>query len=191
MTPNPAPRLAPPGAGLPKAELFVARWLFAFDRWRCTRESFDATFARQRVSIRDLYKRCDRESGARRVLIRRVRGIEDSSRDWSVWMTLDHLRIVNAGFTAVVRALTHGVVPPGKASTAAVKPSPDATAEVVPLYEAACDAWLAAVAPPADLRTPTRFTHPWFGSLDAAGWHALAGTHMSVHRVQLQRILTG
>jgi hypothetical protein len=29
------------------------------------------------------------------VLIARPRGLEDSSRYWSVWMTLDHLRIVH------------------------------------------------------------------------------------------------
>jgi len=33
--------------------------------------------------------------------------------------------------------------------------------------------------------------HPWFGPLDAAGWHALAAGHMAIHRVQIERILQG
>jgi hypothetical protein len=27
--------------------------------------------------------------------------------------------------------------------------------------------------------------------LDAAGWHALAGMHMGIHRAQIERILSG
>ena len=38
-------------------------------------------------------------------------------------------------------------------------------------------------------QTAARYRHPWFGPLDAAGWHALAATHMGVHRRQLERIL--
>jgi hypothetical protein len=41
------------------------------------------------------------------------------------------------------------------------------------------------------LRTKARFAHPWFGPLDAAGWHLMAGMHLSIHRVQIERILQG
>jgi hypothetical protein len=117
--------------------------------------------------------------------------MEDSSRNWSVWMTLDHLRIVNSGITRTIGALTKGVVPPGKASTAAVKPNPDITSAVVAEYEAACDALLAQVAAAPDLKTAVRFPHPWFGPLDAFGWHAMAASHMGIHRVQIERIIKG
>ena len=82
-------------------------------------------------------------------------------------------------------------MPPGKASTATVKPSPAVTASVVAEYEESCDALLAAVAAAPNLTTAARFAHPWFGPLDAAGWHALAGGHMGIHRVQIERILKG
>jgi hypothetical protein len=117
--------------------------------------------------------------------------MEDSSRDWSVWMTLDHLRIVNREMARVIHDLTHGRPPEGKASTANVKPSPDAPAAVAGEYEAACDELMATVAAAPDLKTALRHAHPWFGPLDAAGWHVLAGGHMGIHRVQIERILDG
>ena len=185
------PKLAPPGAGLPKIERYISRLTFAVKRRTGNRDSFNAHFQQEREKIRQLVRSCDAESAAKRVLIRRPRGMEDSSRYWSVWMTLDHLRIVNYEFVKVISALTHGVVPPGEASTATVKPGPAVTASVMAEYEAACDALLAAVAAAPDLKTAVRFAHPWFGPMDAWGWHALAGVHMGIHRVQLERILQG
>ena len=191
MTANSETQLAPPGAGLPKVELLIGRLLFGLRRWSGNRDAFNAHFTREREAIRGLVRSVDAESAARRVLIRRARGMEDSSRHWSVWMTLDHLRIVNGAVTRIIDALTKGVVPDGVASTATVKPSPDVAAAVVAEYEDACDALLTTVAAAPDLQTAVRFAHPWFGPMDAAGWHALAGGHMGIHRVQIERILEG
>jgi hypothetical protein len=190
-TPEPEPTLGPPGAGLPKIELFIARILFALRRRTGSRASFTARFNQERERVRALVRACDAEAGARRVLIRRVRGLEDSSRYWSVWMTLDHLRIVNHAITGVIGALGRGVVPDGAASTAAVKPRTDAGPDVVAEYEASCDALLTTAAAVPDLKTRARFPHPWFGPLTAAGWYALAGTHLGIHRVQIERIRAG
>jgi hypothetical protein len=41
------------------------------------------------------------------VLINRIARIEDSSRYWSVFMVLDHLRIVDEGITRIVEELTN------------------------------------------------------------------------------------
>lgn len=185
------PSLQSPGAGLPKGELVVARMLFAVARWRSSRDGATARFAQERQAIRALIAGCDSRSGAQRVLIRRVAGMEDSSRFWSVWMTLDHLRIIHLSFARVIGALVQGNAPAGQASTAAVKPSIEATVEVIAPYEASCDALLASSAAAPDLKTRARFTHPWFGSLDAAGWYALTGVHLKIHRQQIERILAG
>ena len=185
------PRLEPPGAGLPMLELGIARVLFRLRRWTGSRDSFTGHFQRERAAIHQLVRAVDAAQARQRVLITRVRGLEDSSRNWSVWMTLDHLRIVNGRMAEVIASLSRGKVPPGEASTAAVKPRPDVTAGVMADYEASCEAVLAAVAGAPRLKTPARFAHPWFGPLDASGWHALAGAHMGIHRVQLERILQG
>jgi uncharacterized damage-inducible protein DinB len=185
------PGLAPPGAGLPKVELFVARLLSRWRVWTGSRESFTAGFQRERVAISRLYRACDAPTAARRFLIKRLPGMEDSSRNWSVWMTLDHLRIVNHGIANTIDKLAKEIVPEGTASTEAVKPAPSANASVVAEYEASCDAVLAAVAAAPNLRTRARFAHPWFGPLDVFAWHGLAGNHMTIHRKQLERIVDG
>lgn len=87
------------------------------------------------------------------MLIERVRGLEDSSRYWSVWMTLDHLRIMNSRLGKVITSLAKGVIPPGKASTANVKPNKEVASSVVAEYETACDQLLAAVADVQNLKT--------------------------------------
>jgi hypothetical protein len=185
------PKLAPPGAGLPKIELLVARGLFAWRQMRGNRDFFTADFQREREAVRALVRSCNAESGARRVLIARVPGLEDSSRYWSVWMTLEHLCIIHTGVARTIGSLAKGVVPPGKASTAAVKPAPDISEAVIGEYEKSCDKLLETVAAIPDLKTTARFAHPWFGPLDAAGWHAMAGTHLAIHRKQIERILAG
>jgi DinB superfamily len=127
----------------------------------------------------------------KRVLIARPPGLEDSSRYWSVLMTLDHLRIVNLALVRIISSLAAGKVPEGRASTADVKPDPDVTAAVVREYDNSCDAVSEALAATRGLKTLACFTHPWFGPLDLSAWHALAGTHLAIHRVQIERILSG
>jgi len=165
--------------------------LSALKRRFGSRESFTAEFSGERARIRQLVQSCEQDSLARRVLISRAIGMEDSSRNWSVLMTLDHLRIVHLEIARVIGDLTKGKMPAGTASTAAVKPSPLVTADVIGAYEQSCDALLATVAAATTLKTQLRFAHPWFGPLDAHGWHALAAGHLGIHRVQIERISAG
>jgi hypothetical protein len=189
----PRPVLAPPGAGLPRPELLVARALFALRRARGGRQAHVRVFREERARIAALVAGCPAGRATERVLIARIPGLEDSSRWWSVCMTLDHLRIVHGAMAEVVDALARDVVPPGMASTAAVKPAEDAAWSVVAEYERSCDHLLATVERLTDgqLRSRARYAHPWFGPLDAMGWVALAGMHMGIHRRQIERILQG
>ena len=192
MTQISEPLLAPPGAGLPKVELVIARAMFMIQRLSGNRQKQDARFEHQRLKIRQLQEAVAHmgpDAASRRVLIKRLPGLEDSSRYWSVWMTLDHLRIMHGGMNRIIQSLGKGVQMPGAASTAAVKPSPLVTGAVVAEYEQSCDDLLATIRSVDNLRTPVRFTHPWFGPLDAAGWHAMAAMHLSIHRAQIESIL--
>lgn len=185
------PQLAPPGAGLPGPELFIARLIFGLQSRTGNRASFNARFAQERHTIHRLVDSCDAASAATRVLIARVPGLEDSSRYWSVWMTLDHLRIVNHGIANTIDSLVKEISPNRKASTAAVKPSPAVDATIRDAYEKSCDAVLAAVSAAPNLKTKACFAHPWFGPLDASGWHAMSASHMAIHRKQIERIIVG
>ena len=181
-------RLAPPGAGLPWPELQIARLLFRFRRLRGSRASFDADMERERRLILGLVGDASEEDNADRVLIPRLRGLEDSSRQWSAWMTLDHLRIVNEGVVRIMGELLAGRAPAGTASTAAVKPSIDVDSSVIESFERSCDSVSTLVAGAATLRTAVHYAHPWFGPLDAFGWHAMVSMHMSIHRRQIEAI---
>ncbi len=183
------PSLAPPGAGIPVLERLIGGAIFSVRRRLGNRETWTAEFQREREKIALQYRSLDGSTLCTRILIPRLRGLEDSSRFWSVSMTLDHLRIVNDQIVRVIGSLTRGVVPEGRASTAAVKPRDDVSAAAAAEYEASCDRLLGLAAETTDLRTPLRYAHPWFGPLDAAGWHAMAAMHMGIHRAQIARII--
>ncbi|MEY4483877.1 MAG: hypothetical protein RL693_1329 [Verrucomicrobiota bacterium] len=185
------PRLDAPGAGLPKAELFFARRIFRLGRWRSSPEKALANFVQQREEILKLVSRCDASTGAQRVLIRRLPGLEDSSRYWSVFMTLDHLRIVNESVANVIKDLCAGHVPPGTASTATVKPDPTVDQTVIAAFETSCDLFEQLELPSSSLSLAKTYAHPWFGPLDAVSWHFMAGFHMKLHRKQIEAILAG
>ncbi|TVQ60265.1 MAG: hypothetical protein EA379_08640 [Phycisphaerales bacterium] len=183
------PRLAPPGAGIPAIERIIGGAIFSLRRWRGSREAFSEEFKRERESIAQLCRGHGERTLSTRVLVPRLRGLEDSSRHWSVYMTIDHLRIVNEQIAIVIESLARGLVPEGQASIADVKPRPDIGPTVAPEYEVACDRLLEMTATSGDLRTPVRYAHPWFGPLDALGWHSMASAHMGIHRAQIARIL--
>lgn len=183
------PKLDVPGAGLPWPELQAARVIFHWSRSRATKESAQALFKAEQSSITRLARECGAEKGRRRVLIKRLRGMEDSSRHWSVYMTLDHLRIVNFACMEGIRALSRGQVPARVASTAAVKPSPEVDEGIIEKFEQGCELFCKTVEGIPDLKTSVRHAHPWFGPLDAAGWHFMAGFHMRLHRKQIEAIL--
>lgn len=187
----PAVKLAPPGAGLPKPELFFARLIFGWFRRSRPRAGVAAMFEEEREKILRLVSNCEAGQGTRRILIKRLPGLEDSSRDWSVYMTLEHLRIVNEGVREAIRSLAGGQVPGRVASTASVKPSPEADARAIRAFEEGCDRFRDVVAAIPDLRTAARYRHPWFGPLDAAGWHAIAAFHLRLHRKQVEAIFAG
>lgn len=185
------PQLAAPGAGLPFPENLIARILLGVKRGTGNPQAFTAKFVAERELIRTLISNRSDAALSTRVLIARPKGLEDSSRYWSVWMTLDHLRIVHHAFIGILESLSNEQVPEGKANTAAVKPDERVTAAVMTEYEESCDALLATIHRIRNFKTEAKFPHPWFGPMDAHGWLALSGGHMAIHRTQIERILKG
>ena len=185
------PKLDAPGAGLPAIELFFAKLMFRVQRWRNDRSAWDALFEAECAEIIRLVGEVDDETAGRRILVDRIRGLEDSSRFWSVYMVLDHLNIVNKTMLGAIVSLTKGSVPDGKASTADVKPATDSDSSTVETFEKECSRFRRLLDKTENLKTAVRYAHPWFGPLDAAGWHALAAFHMRLHRKQIEMILAG
>lgn len=186
---NPPPKLAAPGAGLPMIERFFANLMIHWKAKRTSREAAAATFATEREVILKLLRTTPTEYLEIPFLIKRLPGLEDSSRYWSVLMTVDHLRIVNDQINGVIASLCAGKVPPGAASTAAVKPSQQVDATMIAAFEKSCADFEQTVATQSDLQTSLEFPHPWFGPMNAADWHFMTGFHMRLHRKQMELIL--
>ncbi|AHF03260.1 hypothetical protein MARPU_04695 [Marichromatium purpuratum 984] len=132
--------------------------------------------------------RLDEQQGRCAARVRRVIGLEPGGRDWSVYMVLDHLVMVNAAITALVHALcvTHGQrIEIGHAD---VTPHVDAGPDRIDALRASVERHAEVIERLGPLNAHAVYPHPWFGPLDARQWHALAALHNRTHRVQLQRI---
>jgi hypothetical protein len=185
---NHSPILQAPGKGLPKFELFVARLLVGWKAKRTSRAEAASIFEFEKTEILRLVRNVEPNLAGKQVLIKRLRGLEDSSRFWSIYMTVDHLRIVNQGTTDLIIALANGETPSRVVSTAAVKPSATADVSTVQEFERVCNKFQETVQEIADLKTNLTWAHPWFGELNAQRWHFFMGFHMSLHRKQILAI---
>jgi hypothetical protein len=183
-----AQALQPPGAGLP---FFEIAWLKPAFKAQClfmSQEAASALFREETEKIVRLVETTPITRAGTPVLIKRVTGIEDSSRNWSVYMVLDHLRIVDEGIARLVEALTRGVVPGQVTRIQDVKPSLDAGPETIGRFMDAVENYEATVKRLGKLGRSARHAHPWFGPMTAHEWHCLAGIHHGAHRQQIERI---
>jgi hypothetical protein len=182
-------RLQPPGAGLPYAELLLARAGLRLARLLLSRDRAAARFRAEGDIALRLARSLPPADAARRVLVPRLWGLEDSSRFWSVFMVLDHLTIVNDAVAAIIEHLAAGRPFPRAIGIADVKPRPGAGPGALDELDRADRAYLAATGAVGDLRTRLTYPHPWFGPLDGHGWHCLAALHQTIHRRQVERII--
>lgn len=185
------PHLQAPGAGLPRVERFITRLGFKLGTPLVSRKRASKWFRADADRMLSLVRGLDPEKASKRVLIKRIGGLEDSSRYWSAYMTLEHLVIVNEAVVGVIETLTSGQTISQVVSTAAVKPNPGADASFIERFAASASTYLDRVERIADLRTKLTHRHPWFGELNGIGWHRLAAIHHGIHRKQIENIIRG
>ncbi|MEM1059061.1 MAG: DinB family protein [Verrucomicrobiota bacterium] len=126
----------------------------------------------------------------RPVLIKRIRGIEDSSRHWSPAMTLRHLVIVGEGIAGIIKDLRQHERPDRAVRIQDVKPEPECGPEQRRAFDLHVRRYLKRTAePPRREELTTTHAHPWFGEMNAHQWHVLASAHVAVHRRQIEKIL--
>lgn len=189
------PVLEPPGAGLPWWELVYGRHiLFPL---ACRRHSWSEAgrlFQDEGRRILAVWDTLSPDQLSRRVLVRRPPGIEDSSRYWSVAMTVEHLLIVAALARGTIDSLRRGEVPDFVIRVAEVKPSgesapEDVRAAFVRLLDevAAADATEAAM----PRNQGPRHRHPWLGPINGFEWRFMMAMHQGLHRRQIEVIRKG
>jgi hypothetical protein len=125
------------------------------------------------------------------VLIGRITGIEDSSRYWSVFMVLDHLKIVNEGMAQIIEDLSHDRPFAQEVRIQDVKPHAASGLDTVDRFMKSVTNYGATIARLGTLGHRVRHPHPWFGPMTAHDWHCLAGIHHWVHRRQIERVKQG
>ncbi len=187
------PTLDRPGAGLPFLEKWVGRlWLMPRDSRKRTDVDLARIFALNGNRALEAARALTTQELHRRVLIDRIQGLEDSSRYWSVAMTLDHLMIVGEKIVELIIRLSRGETITDEVDVAKVKPPipTQQTQEILRRFENFIQAQERRLANEWKLRdAPHRFSHPWFGPLTAHQWHWILAVHQRSHRVQVQKII--
>jgi hypothetical protein len=186
------PKLAKPGAGLPFFEWAMAKYLL-FPRLFTTLTSADAKnmFAEESKKIVALVSPLDAAMLSERRLIPRLPGLEDSSRYWSIAMTLQHLVIVGKGMGKIITDLSGGSTNVPKVGTADVKPDASVNPEtILKNFQSMSEHFLTNV----DIAKVNNFPkathpHPWFAELNAHQWLVVAGRHQNIHRKQIKGII--
>lgn len=192
-----SPKLAPPGAGLPPFEMFLQRYIFfpIFVKSVGYGKALEY-FEEEGKLIRAAVEGISLDKRDRPILVPRLPAIEDSSRNWSATMVLEHLIIVGDRIALVAQSLAAGQVPPGKADTAAVKPEGAYDGgNILAKYDDFVRRYRDIVSPIVEARRSTRtvsgakFDHPWFGPMDEHQWIVLGAIHQRIHRRQLAEII--
>lgn len=186
------PKLDKPGAGLPFVEWFVAQFILVPILFMTTsKERAIQKFQSESQEIVRLAKELSAEQFTQRRLIKRLRGLEDSSRYWSVAMTVEHLVIVGGGTRRIVKNLAKGITEMPPSSTAAVKPHENLdAAKIIEDFQAMTDALVQTAKVTDFSKNPlAKFNHPWFGPMTATQWLVFAPMHQRLHRRQIEEII--
>ena len=187
------PKLEKPGKGLPFLEWFMAKYILLPGAYKST-SNHDARrfFEIESNKICRLFEKTDRANLTKRVLIQRLRGLEDSSRYWSASMAVEHLVIVGKGITGTVVDLTGGGTTRKPVKIEDVKPNQQLeTEEVLKAFEEMTRDFLSLPIEKLDDYPKAKYPHPWFGPMNARQWYILAGRHQAIHRLQIEKILEG
>jgi hypothetical protein len=195
VTSSSTPTLAPPGAGIPREQIFVAKNIL-LPLYRLTHpwNSIPAllrTQCEQLLTDFAVEHLASPERAVRRVLIPPTPGLEDNSRDYSLAMVLDHLRRVNVRMIEVVTSLASSQpLPEGPSQIADFKPDPAITAAIAEPYRAVTHSLADTIAalPTTARRARGAVPHPWFGPLTLAQWPQFIAMHQAIHIRQFARI---
>lgn len=183
------PQLEAPGSGLPPLELFIGKVGFALYRSMSSHQGATARFKSESQQLISLATSVSEEVGRQRVLIKRVTGIEDSSRFWSVFMVLDHLLIADRLTIKIIENLSQEQDFPQRITIEGIKPQPERGKEVIDEFKHLVQDYILCLEQITHWHSSSYHAHPWFGPLNAYGWHCFTAFHHFIHRRQLYRII--
>lgn len=184
-------KLAPAGAGVPWYQKLIFQYIIApfvagRTDWVVSEQNFHKINGRILKEIESLTEK----QLTTKILIPPITGLEDSSRFWSVAMTLEHLLIVSELMMNAITDLASETLPKIKVSTADVKPSGKIkTDEVINEFKLMIsDDYKKFLLNLKNKNSELRFLHPWFGMLNAKQWFWVMSIHHGVHLKQIREI---
>lgn len=184
------PKLQAPGHGLPWPELAVSRLGLEIYQRTVSPQVALRLLQGETRRILSLLDSVEETKGRTRVLIPRIFGIEDSSRYWSLFMTVEHLNIVIPAVMGFISSLLDRPDYAREVRIQDVKPQEQAGPKQVETLKQNQMLYEKFILSLASLRSCRRHPHPWFGPLHPHGWHCLLGVHQLIHRRQMERILS-
>ena len=185
------PKLEAPGKGLPFFEWLYARVQFG---WRLskkdTAEKNWKRFDKLNLLISSKIKDLPLEKLHKKVLIPRLKGIEDSSRYWSIAETLEHIEIVAESISGVIEMLARGEVPQKVANVAEYKPKGkyndlDPRASFIEFNKRIPEKLKGLKI----VHQKPYYKHPWLGNFSILQWQWIMSSHSGIHLNQILHIM--
>jgi len=186
------PNLAAPGAGIPlRQKLLLRIYVKPFIAAKSSPESSQKNFEKVTEKILKELEGLTAEELNQKVLVPPQAGLEDSSRFWSIAMTLEHLGIAGRKISLAVMALSQNQPINEKADIGKLKPFGQmSSAESLQDFKKfALEEFSKTPLP--TLNPKNRFHHPWFGLMNNREWYWLLGVHQSLHLKQIREIKKG
>lgn len=187
-------KLAPPGAGLGFFTEFFLRWYVnPFVAQKASWQVCEANFIKAHQKILLELDNIPIDKVDIKILVPPQRGLEDSSRFWSITMLVEHLLIVGSQVQTAIIRLSQEQQMSELVSTANVKPSGDGSysALLVKLQKFVADVPFDLNARVVNKESRAKLTHPWFGPFNSKQWYWLLGVHATIHLQQLKEIKKG
>lgn len=187
-------KLDKPGAGIPlPAKLFLRAYVKPFVVQKASWAECEQTFLMAHGKLKREFEGLSSEAYSKKVLVPKQRGLEDSSRYWSVAMTARHLTIVGQAIEQVIINLSKNNGENKFVDTAMVKPEDSHNNfAAITEYIQFADSFVERIQKNVQDRT-SKLTHlhPWFGPLNAKGWMWIMGMHSLIHLKQIKNIKKG
>lgn len=188
------PKLEPPGAGLPWIENWILRYVYY--PIKVKQNTWGENLDRLQRETHNIVNICDvltEQEFQTRVLVPRLRGMEDSSRFWSAALTLSHLMISLESMSFAAFELSQGRKLEKRVGTADVKPKQEnvtTKTSMLKNFKELTDETVSKLKPYENEHSlENKAWHPWFGEIEADGWVWTMAQHHALHRKQIQMIV--
>ncbi len=177
------------GGGLPQIErLFIKLFLVPCVRLLFTWNIGLFMIKREVNIIKKLIEGIDEEKLQKRVVIKRAFAIEDHSRDYSINMTLEHLRIAGTAVMAVIDTLSKEQEFPKDITIEAVKPKDNEKDEPKKFFDF-MTTYEEYIKNHKKNYSKMRKKHPWFVEFNNFDWSCFMFMHTFIHRRQIEAII--